>query len=178
MNTLQADLTVSQREQLLKLAKSLKLRSKAVSLPAIRREERGERLALSFAQQRLWFLAQMEGGSKAYHMPFGLRLQGRLHVAALKQALDRIVARHEALRTTFLVVEEEPQQRIAPVEESRFLLLEHDLRGSPEGLGELERLVTEEAETGFDLEAGPLIRGRLVWLDEEEHALLITIHHI
>jgi amino acid adenylation domain-containing protein len=147
-------------------------------LPAIRREERGEVLPLSFAQQRLWFLAQMEGGSKAYHMPFGLRLQGRLDVAALKQGLDRIVARHEALRTTFVMVKEEPQQRITPVEESGFLLLEHDLRGSQEASGELELLVLEEAETGFDLEAGPLIRGRLVRLEEEEYALLITIHHI
>ncbi|HEY6351239.1 MAG TPA: amino acid adenylation domain-containing protein, partial [Candidatus Angelobacter sp.] len=147
-------------------------------LPAITRAERGGRVPLSFAQQRLWFLAQMEGGSKAYHMPFDLRLNGRLNRAALKRTLDRIVARHEALRTTFLMVNEEPEQRIAPVEESRFHLLEHDLRQHPDANGELERVIAEEAGAGFDLERGPLIRGRLIRLGEEEHALLISMHHI
>ena len=67
---------------------------------------------MSFAQQRLWFLAQMEGVSEAYHIPFGLCLNGALDRAALQQALDRMVVRHEALRTTFAFVEGEPVQRI------------------------------------------------------------------
>ena len=102
-------------------------------LPAITRAERGGRLPLSFAQQRLWFLAQMEGVSEAYHMPFGLRLKGNLDRVALRGALDRVVARHEALRTTFIMVDGEAVQRILSAEESRFHLLEHDLRNASMG---------------------------------------------
>ncbi len=140
--------------------------------------ERGVGLPLSFAQQRLWFLAQMEGVSEAYHMPMGWGLKGGLDRAALRKALDRIVARHEALRTRFALVEGEPVQRIEAREESRFHLVEHDLRGRSDAVEELARLGAEEAEASFDLEAGPLIRGRLVRLGEEEDALLITMHHI
>src|SRR5438270_3351000 len=126
----------------------------------------------------MWFLAQMDGGSRAYHMPFGMRLRGRLEVGELKRALDEIMARHEVLRTTFVTVEGEPEQRIATVEESQFDLQEHDLRQHPDAESELQTLVEQEASAGFDLEAGPLIRGRLIRLGEEEHALLITMHHI
>ena len=81
-------------------------------LPPMTRRERGEQLPLSFAQQRLWFLGQMEGGSEAYHVPLQVRMRGALDVEALRRALDRIVARHEVLRTTFAVAEGEPVQRI------------------------------------------------------------------
>jgi hypothetical protein len=147
-------------------------------LPAITRTQREGRIPLSYAQQRLWFLAQLEGGSGAYHMPFGWRLQGELDRSALVRALDRLVARHESLRTRFVAVEGEPEQRIAAAEESGFHLQEHDLREHAEGQRELERVITEEARTKFDLEAGPLIRGRLIRMGEQEHVLLITMHHI
>ncbi|MGH8656871.1 MAG: non-ribosomal peptide synthetase, partial [Gammaproteobacteria bacterium] len=132
---------------------------------------------MSFAQQRLWFLAQI-GASQAYHIANGWRLKGQLDRGALRRALDRIVRRHEALRTTFIVIEGQPVQRIAAAEESRFHVLEHDLIGVTEAQTELDWLVREEAAAEFDLEAGPLIRGRLIRLGEEEHALLITMHHI
>src|SRR5215831_16748724 len=98
MNTSQTQLTAREREQLLKLAKALNLRSKSLSLPAVTRLERIGRIPLSFAQERLWFLAQMEGGSEAYHMALRVRLRGLLDRGALKRALDRIVERHEGLR--------------------------------------------------------------------------------
>src|SRR5581483_7084414 len=123
-------------------------------------------------------LAQMKGVSEAYHIPLGVELKGELDRAALRQALERIVARHEALRTTFGLVDEEPAQRIRAAEESRFYLVEHDLRRHEDAVGECERLAREEASTSFDLEAGPLIRGRLIRKSEEEHVLLITMHHI
>jgi acyl carrier protein len=147
-------------------------------LPRIAPTDRSGYLPLSFAQQRLWFLAQMEGVSEAYHIPFGLRLKGALDSMALRLTLECILARHEALRTTFAFIDEQPVQRIATVEESHFLLIEHDLREHKDAQEELNRLVAQEAGASFDLEHGPLIRGRLIRLAEDEHALLITMHHI
>ena len=88
------------------------------------------------------------------------------------------MARHEVLRTTFAFVEGEPVQQIAPAEESHFHLVEHDLRGSSDAREDLKRVVAEESGATFDLQAGPLIRGRLIRLADEEDALLITMHHI
>ncbi|HEV7367753.1 amino acid adenylation domain-containing protein, partial [Arenibaculum sp.] len=104
--------------------------SGSVTLPPIAEVEGEGPFAPSFAQQRLWFVAQVEGGSEAYHMPIGLRLRGGLDEAALKRALDRLVARHEALRTTFVAVEGEPFQRVAPADIG-FDLRRHDLTGRP-----------------------------------------------
>ena len=127
-------------------------------LPAIPRAHRGERIPLSLAQQRLWFLTQMEGVSQAYHIRTGLYLHGELNRAGLRWALDRIVARHEVLRTTFAFVDGQPVQQIAPAEESRFHLAEHDLRAPYRCQGGAGAGGGEEAGTAFDLEAGPLIR--------------------
>jgi amino acid adenylation domain-containing protein len=164
------------------LAGSLKGATPA-KLPPIVRVERGPRLPLSFAQQRLFFLAQMEEASKAYHVPLGLHLKGDLDTAALRRALDRIVARHEALRTTFVLIDGEPVQRIASAAGSRFHLLECDLRGRQDALAELNRLLAGHANAPFNLQTGPLVRGLLtrgllVRESEPEHTLLITMHHI
>src|SRR5215204_1283629 len=172
-----SQLTLVEKERLLKLAKSFRVESLTPTLPSISVVEQREHLPLSFAQQRLWFLAQI-GASQAYHISNGWRLKGQLDRGALRRALDRIVARHEALRTAFVALESQPIQRIAAAEESQFHLLEHDLIGVTEAQTELDRLVREEAASEFDLEAGPLIRRRLIRLGEEEHVLLITQHHI
>ncbi|HKQ08712.1 MAG TPA: amino acid adenylation domain-containing protein, partial [Blastocatellia bacterium] len=153
-------------------------RTPQAALPAITLAERGEPLPLCFAQQRLWFLAQMEGVSEAYHIFCGWRLKGELDRRALDQALDRIVARHEALRTICELIDGKPMQRIIPAEESRFHLVECELKEAQGREEELNRLVTEEASAGFDLEQGPLIRGQLIGLGENDHALLLTLHHI
>src|SRR5688572_8362295 len=126
---------------------------------AITPVERSGPLALSFAQQRLWFLEQLGGMGSTYHIPMRLRIQGPLDRDALARALDRIVARHEALRTTFPAVDGEPVQRIAPAEESGLRLVEHDLRASAHAEGELRRLAADEASAAFDLARGPLLRG-------------------
>ncbi|HKV95700.1 MAG TPA: amino acid adenylation domain-containing protein [Candidatus Angelobacter sp.] len=159
------------------LARSLKGAARS-ELPEIVRVERGQRLPLSFAQQRLWFLAQMKDASQAYHVPMGLYLKGELDVGALRRALDRIVARHEALRTTFVSIDGEPWQHIASAADSRFHLLDHDLRQHRTAKAELDCLLAEEAAASFDLQAGPLIRGRLIRQSEQEYTLLITMHHI
>ena len=134
-------------------------------------------LPLSLAQERLWFLAQIEGVSEAYHIPMGLRLSGELDRYALKRALDRIVWRHEALRTSFQPAGGQPVQRIAAAD-SGFELQEHDITGHRDAASELERRMREEASRRFDLERGPLIRGQLIRLAAQEHVLLIIMHHI
>lgn len=131
---------------------------------------------ISYAQQALWFLAQTEGTGNAYHIPLDVRLSGPLDKVALKRALDRLVCRHAPLRTTFQLVDGQPQQRIATSD--NFALIKHDIRHYTDVEGELSRIVEEEASASFDLENGPLIRGRLVELSGNDHALLVTMHHI
>jgi amino acid adenylation domain-containing protein len=145
---------------------------------AIPRIECRRDLPLSFAQERLWFLAQIEGGSKAYQNLHGLQLRGELDRAALRRALNQIVARHEALRTVFTLADGKPLQQIVGTRDSQFYLIEHDLRECDVAAAELERLIAEEAGTSMDLHAGPLIRGRLIRQRNEDYVLLITIHHI
>jgi amino acid adenylation domain-containing protein len=178
MKDLLNNLTVAEREKLLKLSRSFNFKRNTAKAPPITRADRSKRIPLSFAQQRLWFLAQMEGASEAYHFTLGLQLKGRLDRAALRQALDRILVRHEALRATFVSVDGEVAQQIAAIDESRFRLLEHDLRRHGDACSELTRLIIEEAQAPFDLEHGPLIRGRLIEQAEDENVLLITMHHI
>ncbi|HEX8242473.1 MAG TPA: condensation domain-containing protein, partial [Longimicrobium sp.] len=165
------------RPVLADFARGLETASRA-ELPPIAPADRGRDLPLSFAQQRLWFLDQIERAGAAYHMPTRLRLRGELDRGALVRALDRIVARHEALRTTFAAADGEPVQRIAPAEESPFHLVEHDLRADSEAGAKLQRVMAEEAGAPFDLARGPLIRGRLIRLGAEDHVLLVTMHHI
>ncbi|MGD7248262.1 condensation domain-containing protein, partial [Ralstonia pseudosolanacearum] len=118
-----------------------------------------------------------EGGSEAYHIPVGLRLKGELDEDALRRSLDRIVARHEALRTRFEVQEGQAVQRVASADVG-FALDRVDLQGQADREQALATLSEREANTPFDLAHGPLIRGCLVKLGEQEHVLLITMHHI
>ena len=112
------------------------------------------RAVASFAQQRLWFLAQMNGASEAYHIPLALHLRGRLDKAALVQALDRLVARHEGLRTTFVTIEGEVFQQIQPAEVG-FELKTIPVVRSDDLKQEVTRRIAAEASCAFDLEAGP-----------------------
>ncbi|MFW9080921.1 non-ribosomal peptide synthase/polyketide synthase [Pseudomonas sp. P2757] len=147
------------------------------TLPDILPAARDEALPLSFAQQRLWFLAQMEGGNAAYNIALGLRLRGRLDQSALQQALARIVARHETLRSRFTTINDEAQVQIAPID-AGFLLQIDDLRGDPKTRERMQKLIEDEASAPFDLHNDWLIRGRLVRLVDDHHVLLLTVHHI
>jgi syringomycin synthetase protein SyrE len=133
---------------------------------------------LSFAQQRLWFLHEIDPSSAAYNMPLAFRLSGQLKVEALQWALDEIVRRHEVLRTTFDVLDENPVQLIAAAGELALVIT--DLSSLPPSLAEAEaeRLMSEEAQRPFDLKHGPLIRAMLMRLGTDEHVLLVTMHHI
>ncbi|WP_244182538.1 amino acid adenylation domain-containing protein, partial [Xenorhabdus beddingii] len=147
---------------------------------AIPPADRTQPLPLSFAQQRLWFLAQLDpAASLAYHIPAALRLTGALDHHALAIALDRLVARHESLRTRFVQVEGQPCQHIDPAD-TGFALSCRDLRQLDPTLhaSRIAGLTELEAKTPFDFAQGPLIRGQLLQLANEEHVLLLTLHHI
>ncbi|WP_323145151.1 condensation domain-containing protein, partial [Massilia phyllosphaerae] len=141
---------------------------------------RNVELTLSLAQQRLWFLAQLDASAgAAYHIPAALRLTGKLDTQALQATLDRIVARHESLRTTFVELDGQAVQRIAAPSVG-FALARIDLTALDKAQQEEQvvRLGEEERSRPFDLGTGPLIRGALLKLAEHEHVLLVTQHHI
>lgn len=132
----------------------------------------------SFAQQRLWFLDQLIPGNAIYNVPTVIRLTGSLNLAALEQTFSEIVRRHEALRTTFKVLNGQPVQAIAP--NLSIPLSVVDLRQFPECDRELQaqQLLAAEFERPFDLSSGPLLRVMLFELSETEHILLLNMHHI
>ncbi|MEK8079861.1 amino acid adenylation domain-containing protein [Pseudomonas sp. XK-1] len=134
---------------------------------------RGERLPLSFAQQRMWLIGQLEPDSSAYHMVGAFSLEGELDRAALVAALELILARHEALRTRFVESDGQPWQVIDPP--GALALEERDLRGEPQ---QLEVVTREQAARAFDLARGPLLRVQLLRLDDQQWRLQVVTHHI
>ena len=132
----------------------------------------------SYAQQRLWFLDQLEPATPLYNVPEALRLRGRLDVGALERSLNEIVQRHEALRTTFESREGEPLQVVHSHALCWFLIV--DVTRLPHEIREKEALrrLNEEMQRPFDLCQGPLLRGFLFRLADEDHMLLLAMHHI
>jgi len=140
--------------------------------------ERCEHLPLSFAQQRLWFLHQLQPDGAVYNIPAAVRLDGHLDVMALADALQAIVERHEALRTTFPSVDGVPHQHIAPNLDMPLPLTDISALALPEREAHVQGLVQAEAADPFDLSVGPLIRSHLIRLASAQHVLLLTMHHI
>ena len=145
--------------------------------PISRRKERG-RAPLSFAQQRLWFLDQLEPGSAAYNLPVMVRVQGVLSMPALAISFSELVHRHESLRTRFATVEAQPFQIIDDGSMVDFAVADLRMLASHEGALAAIRLACEEAARPFDLSEGPLFKIRLFRSGEAEHLLLISMHHI
>ncbi len=144
-------------------------------------EPREGRLPLSFAQQRLWFLDQLEPGSPVYNIPAAVELAGRLDVAVLAGALTEVMHRHDALRTTFQSEGGKPVQVVAGwTGRATADLPLVDLGALPdEARGkEADRLMAAEARRPFDLRVGPLLRASLLRLSGERHLVLVTLHHI
>ncbi|HGE6672884.1 TPA: amino acid adenylation domain-containing protein, partial [Serratia marcescens] len=146
------------------------------ALPPIEALPRDAALPLSFAQQRLWFLTQLEGMSETYHIPLALSLRGELDLPAWRQSLDALYARHEALRSRFITVEGQPQTHILPAD--ALPLTVHDLRGQQDAQSRARQLAQHLAEAPFELSSGPLVRAALLRLADEEHLFLLTCHHI
>jgi acyl carrier protein len=146
--------------------------------PPIKTASRAESLPLSFAQQRLWLIHQLDPNDPSYNIPAAVRLTGRLNIQALEQTLSEVVRRHEVLRTTFAEVGGQPTQVINPA--TSINLPVADLSGLTESAREAEvkRLSVEEARRPFDLGRGPLMRVGLLKLSEDAYVLLFTMHHI
>ncbi|BAY23348.1 amino acid adenylation domain protein [Calothrix sp. NIES-2100] len=147
-------------------------------IPTIAPRKSSENLPLSFAQQRLWFLNQLEPDNPFYNISAVLRLQGLLNITALEQSFNKIIQRHEILRTTFHIVNGEAIQVINPQQKLTIKLI--DLTALPLKNREIEaqQLANQEAGQPFDLTTGPLVRSTLLRLDKAEHILLFTMHHI
>jgi len=146
--------------------------------PPLEKVSRDAPLPLSFGQERLWLLDQMEPGGVTYNVPSPVRLEGRLDLPVLAASLDEIVRRHEALRTSFPVGRGGVFQAIAP--QLRVALPVIDLRAVPEAAraGTARALASAEARRPFDLAAGPLLRLLLLRLAGDVHEVVLTLHHI
>jgi acyl carrier protein len=149
------------------------------SMPTLQRVNREGALPLSFAQQRLWFVDQLEPGSAAYNLPLGVRLTGRLDVDALERSLHKVVQRHETLRTRFEVSDAKPVQVVRSAFKIKLKVIDLGEAGTPaEREQELARQVRREAAQAFDLRAGSLLRATLWRVSEQEHVLGVVMHHI
>ncbi|TMC18165.1 MAG: amino acid adenylation domain-containing protein, partial [Chloroflexi bacterium] len=153
-------------------------RGEGMQVPPFVATARPDVLPLSFAQQRLWFLDQLEPGSTAYLIPSAQRVQGALHIACLSRSLQQLVQRHESLRTTFEMHNGQPVQVIhatahfvLPVIDLQGLLLEHREQ-------QTRKLTNMERQHPMCLSIGPLLRTMLLRQDAQEHVLLLTLHHI
>ena len=145
---------------------------------AIARVPRDGALPLSFAQQRLWFLDQLEPGSPVYNIAAKLGIDGPLDPAALGASFDALVARHESLRTTFDDEDGRPRQRIAERLALDLPVVDLSTLDPDDQAVAVDRTAAEEAAAPFDLRRGPLVRARLLRLAPERHVLLFTLHHI
>ena len=172
-----ASLSPRQREALLaKLA--IVRRSENRDIPAITRRAQSSPCPLSFAQQRLWFLDRLIPERSLYTLPQALRLTGELNEHALRNSLNEMIRRHESLRTTFESQGGKPHQVIHPPTSGTLEVTDLSALPTERRESRIDELSTEEACHRFDLSQEPLLRVRLLHLDEQDHVLLITLHHI
>ena len=175
LRQLLAELTPEQRSQ---LERRLMERSAARGPERIPRRPTFSPCPLSFAQQRLWFLHQLEPLSPFYNVPKALRLVGALNVPALQRTLDVIVARHEVLRTTYEAVDGYPMQMITADRPAEMAVIDLSSWSAAERNAETERLLKHAVQRPFDLSRAVMLRATLLRLGAQEHLLLLEMHHI
>ncbi|MEH2411053.1 amino acid adenylation domain-containing protein [Nostoc sp.] len=159
------------------IAKTRKV-SLGLEAPKIERISRSQKLPLSFAQQRLWFLTQLEPNSPFYNISAAVRLQGSLNLEALQQSFNEILRRHEALRTNFQTVEGQPVAIISSVIQLVLPVFDISKLPSNQQQAEVRQLADFEAQQPFDLNSDLLLRVKLLRFGEEEYIVLLTMHHI
>jgi amino acid adenylation domain-containing protein len=150
----------------------------ATQVPALVPVARDRELPLSFAQQRLWFLNELQPGNHYYHVPAALRLSGRLNLRVLEQTFTELMRRHDVLRTNFPKVNGSPVQRIVAASDFQIPLIDLRSYNEEERQARLLRIIDEEARRPFDLEKGLMIRVILLQLGEEEQVAFFMLHHI
>ena len=146
--------------------------------PPLERVTTVEQLPLSYAQQRLWFLDQLTPHNNAYNIPVAYRLRGPINVSVLEQSLNETVQRHESLRTNFVNVDGQPIQVIAPQRAHELKVISVESFAEAERESVVGKLALEEGRRPFNLAAEPLLRTILFRLGEEDHVLLVVMHHI
>ena len=149
-----------------------------LTAPAIKPIPRGGMLPVSIAQEYFWLFDQILPGLPLFNIPYIIRLRGALNIEILEQSFNEIIKRHEALRTTFASVDGQLVQVIVPA--LSMSLTVRDLQALPESMqeGAVQQLLQEESQRPFDLSQAPLLRGCILRLGEQEHMLLVTLHHI
>ena len=179
MSTLSAEIPKLSAAKLELLARRLREKGQraAYAPPISPRDKSISRPPLSYEQQRLWILHQLEPDNAAYNIPLSVRLRGVLDHRALERALSEVVRRHEILRTAFEDDEGQPVQVISPPQPVSFPLVDLTELPEPARAEEVARYRRDEVETRFDLAAGPLWRARLLRIGTEEHVALFTMHH-
>jgi len=169
-------LSIEEKRQL--LAQALKKKAnKGPALPLIVRRQ-VEKPPLSFAQQRLWFLDQLGMGKSAYNVPMAVRLQGLLKVQALEQSLQEVVKRHEVLRTTFAILDDQPVQIISPVQALSLTCRDLSALNIKDQEEQIQQLVRGDRTFSFDLSRDLLLHAVLLRLSRQDHILLLIMHHI
>jgi len=153
------------------------LRVNQDSIASITSVSRPRKLPLSFAQERLWFLDQLEPDAAAYNIPTATLIEGQLNVEAMEKALNEVGKRHEALRTAFAVTKGEPTQVILPELSLKLPVVDLSDLSDTESEAEARRLITEHAKRSFDLSEAPLLRALLLKLSHNKH-VFVTIHHL
>ncbi|ACK67014.1 amino acid adenylation domain protein [Rippkaea orientalis PCC 8801] len=154
--------------------------NQAISSPKLQitQVSRDQLLPLSFAQQRLWFLDQLNPGNSDYNIATAVQLEGLLNIQAVEQSINEIVQRHEGLRTTFQLINNQPVQVIASQVTIPLVRIDLQSLSYPQQEKEIQRLAIEEAKLGFKLQEGPLLRIKLLQLEAEKFVILFTMHHI
>ncbi|MGK7942438.1 MAG: amino acid adenylation domain-containing protein [Crocosphaera sp.] len=166
---------------LVEFAKSIELSSQTnyhLELPAIKPVPREAESPLSFAQERLWFLDQLEEGKATYNMPGAIQLRGDLKVTVLEKALQEILDRHEVLRTSFTTINGLPVERVNSHTTVNIPLIDLQNLTETEQTATVQKLAREDAQKPFDLSQSPLVRTSLLQLSENCHVLLFNMHHI
>ncbi len=169
--------TVFEQPELSALAVAIDEAASGIVLPPIEAQPDEAAKVLSFAQQRLWFLAQFESASATYNMPMALQLDGVLDVEALRSSLAYLLERHTSLRMSLPEADGLAQVVIHPLDESEVLAIQ-DLSDQEAQAETVQRLIDEQAQTPFDLNTGPLFKAKLLQLSKQRNVLLINMHHI
>ena len=175
LNTLFERPTISGLAQTIRAIKDSELGIQAPPIVPVLREQD---MVPSFAQQRLWFLDQLEPGNLFYNMPMAVHIEGSFNIAALEYSLNEIIRRHEILRTTYVAVDGEPRQVITPELLIDMPLIDFSDMPTADAETEAQALAIAAARKPFDLTTGPMLRALLVKLGVQDHLVVLILHHI